>query len=557
DRDILSAAYELRKMTPSQLLKQGEDELAFYHTLEPIYDANGDVVIDRPFVQLNETLVQALSDAKIKGVEYVYTPNNNVALLNCLEKDMCKTSDDALKEIYHKMRPGDPPSIPNARQLLKRLFFDNKRYDLGLVGRHKLNERLGLTIDPTERILYREDLMEATKQLMKLRNTNGQTDEIDHLGARRVRSVGELLQNHCRVGLLRTERLIRERMSLMGNSDDSSMTPDKLINPKAFSGVIRDFFSRNQLSQFMDQTNPLSELTNKRRLSALGPGGLSRDRAGFEVRDVHPSHAGRICPIETPEGPNIGLISSMSLYSRNNIFGFLETPYRRVVNGIVTDEVDYLSADKEELYVIAQANAPLNADNSFRNPTVMCRFRGESEEHPREEVNYMDVSPKQMVSAAAGLIPFLEHDDANRALMGSNMQRQAVPLLVTDAPYVGTGMERKVAFDSRAVVAAEADGIVAEVSSDLVVTTVDGLPRTETTDPNPKVYQLVKFLRSNAGTAINQRPLVRSGQTVKAGDAIADGAATENGELALGKNVFVAYMPWCGYNFEDAIVLSE
>ena len=554
DRDILSAAYELRKMTPAQLLK--EDEIGAFYTLEPIYDANGDVVIDKPFVQLNETLVAALADAKIKGVEYVYAPNNSNYLLNCLEKDPAKTPDAALEEIFHKMRPGDPVNLPNARQLLKRLFFDNKRYDLGFVGRYKLNERLGLNIDPKERILYREDLMEATKMLMHLCNTGGQTDDIDHLGARRVRPVGELLQNHCRVGLLRTERLIRERMQMM-NGDDTTMTPDKLINTKAFNGVIRDFFSRNQLSQFMDQTNPLSELTNKRRLSALGPGGLSRDRAGFEVRDVHPSHYGRICPIETPEGPNIGLISSMSLYSRINNFGFLETPYRRVENGVVTDQIDYLSADKEELYVIAQANAPLNEDHSFRNPTVMCRFKGESAEHPREEVRYMDVSPKQLVSAAAGLIPFLEHDDANRALMGSNMQRQAVPLLTTDAPYVGTGMERKVAFDSRAVVVAEADGIVAEVSSNLVVTTVDGLPRTETTDPNPKVYELVKFLRSNAGTAVNQRPLVRSGETVKIGDPIADGAATENGELALGKNVFVAYMPWCGYNFEDAIVLSE
>ena len=554
DRDILSAAYELRKMTPAQLLK--EDEIGAFYTLEPIYDANGDVVIDKPYVQLNETLVAALADAKIKGVEYVYAPNNSNYLLNCLEKDPAKTPDAALEEIFHKMRPGDPVNLPNARQLLKRLFFDNKRYDLGFVGRYKLNERLGLNIDPKERILYREDLMEATKMLMHLCNTGGQTDDIDHLGARRVRPVGELLQNHCRVGLLRTERLIRERMQMM-NGDDTTMTPDKLINTKAFNGVIRDFFSRNQLSQFMDQTNPLSELTNKRRLSALGPGGLSRDRAGFEVRDVHPSHYGRICPIETPEGPNIGLISSMSLYSRINNFGFLETPYRRVENGVVTDQIDYLSADKEELYVIAQANAPLNEDHSFRNPTVMCRFKGESAEHPREEVRYMDVSPKQLVSAAAGLIPFLEHDDANRALMGSNMQRQAVPLLTTDAPYVGTGMERKVAFDSRAVVVAEADGIVAEVSSNLVVTTVDGLPRTETTDPNPKVYELVKFLRSNAGTAVNQRPLVRSGETVKIGDPIADGAATENGELALGKNVFVAYMPWCGYNFEDAIVLSE
>ncbi len=551
DRDMLEAAYELRKMTPAQLLK--EDDISVYYTLTPILDENGDVVIDKAYVQLNETLVKALSDARIKGVEYVYIPNGDNYLLNCLERDPAKTPDDALKEIYRRMRPSDPPSIPNAKQLLKRLFFDNKRYDLGLVGRFKLNERLGVNIDPSERILYREDLMEATKQLMNLQNKRGATDDIDHLGARRVRPVGELLQNHCRVGLLRTERLVRERMSL--NTEETS--PDKLINPKAFSGVIRDFFSRNQLSQFMDQTNPLSELTNKRRLSALGPGGLSRDRAGFEVRDVHSSHYGRICPIETPEGPNIGLISSMSLYSTINHFGFMETPYRRVEDGIVTDKIDYLSADKEEQFVIAQANAPLNPDHSFRNPTVMCRYKGENAEHPKAEVNYMDVSPKQLVSAAAGLIPFLEHDDANRALMGSNMQRQAVPLLTTDAPYVGTGLERKVAFDSRSVVAAEADGIVAEVSSSQVVTTTDGLPRTETADPHPMVYELVKFLRSNAGTSVNQRPLVRSGQTVKAGDAIADGAATDQGELALGKNVFVAYMPWCGYNFEDAIVLSE
>ncbi len=558
DRDMIEAAYEIKKMTPAQLLKQ--DDIGAFYTLEPIFDANGDVVIKDAYVQLNESFVKALSDAKIKSAEFVYVPNGCNYLLTCLEKDASKTPEEALKDIYKKMRPGDPPSIPNAKQLIKRLFFDSKRYDLGLVGRYKLNERLypegsEFRIPDDERILFREDLMEATKLLMKLCSTGGQTDDIDHLGARRVRPVGEQLQNHCRVGLLRTERLVRERMSLM-NSDEAA-TPGKLINPKAFSGVIRDFFSRNQLSQFMDQTNPLSELTNKRRLSALGPGGLSRDRAGFEVRDVHSTHYGRICPIETPEGPNIGLISSMSLYSRINHFGFLETPYRRVENGIVTDTIDYLTADKEEVFVIAQANAPLNPDRSFRNPTVMCRFKGESEEHPASAVRYMDVSPKQLVSAAAGLIPFLEHDDANRALMGSNMQRQAVPLLVTESPYVGTGMEGKVAVDSRAVVSAVEDGIVAEVSSNVIVTTKDGLPRTETTDTNPKVYELVKYLRSNAGTSINQRPLVRSGMTVKAGDVLADGAATQGGELALGKNVFVAYMPWCGYNFEDAIVLSE
>ncbi len=345
-------------------------------------------------------------------------------------------------------------------------------------------------------------------------------------------------------------------MSLI-NADETGITPNKLINPKAFIGVIRDFFARNQLSQFMDQTNPLSELTNKRRLSALGPGGLSRDRAGFEVRDVHTSHYGRICPIETPEGPNIGLISSMSLYAKINEFGFLETPYRRVVDGTVTDEIDYLTADKEEHFVIAQANAPLDKEGRFINPTVMSRLYGDSAERPREEVQYMDVSPKQLVSAAAGLIPFLEHDDANRALMGSNMQRQAVPLLVTESPYVGTGLEKKVAVDSRAVTCAKADGIVAEVSAAEVVVTTDGKPRNETADPNPMVYRMVKFLRSNAGTCINQRPTVHKGQVIKAGDAIADGPATAQGELALGKNVFVAFMPWCGYNFEDAIVLSE
>jgi DNA-directed RNA polymerase subunit beta len=400
-------------------------------------------------------------------------------------------------------------------------------------------------------------MMAATKQLIDLRHTGGQVDDIDHLGSRRVRTVGELLQNHCRVGLLRTERLIRERMTLI-NAEETNITPGKLVNPKAFAGVVRDFFARNQLSQFMDQTNPLSELTNKRRLSALGPGGLSRERAGFEVRDVHSSHYGRICPIETPEGPNIGLISSMSLYSQINDYGFLDTPYRKVEDGKVTDKIEFLSADREEQYVIAQANAPLDTDSKFIKPMVMSRYRGESEEHPKEEVQYMDVSPKQLVSAAAGIIPFLEHDDANRALMGSNMQRQAVPLLKTEAPLVGTGLEGRIARDSRAVVVAKKDGIAAEVSADTVVVTVDGKPLDETAEPeNAFVYELNKFMRSNAGTCVNQRPIVRRGDVIKAGDAIADGAATEDGELALGKNVLVAFMPWCGYNFEDAIVVSE
>ena len=528
DRDMISAAYQVKTMTPAQLVKA--PDVKVYFTIEPVI-----------------------------APDLAYVPDGDHYLINCIASDLSKTPEDALREIYRKLRPSDPASVNNARTLIKHLFFDNKRYDLGTVGRFKLNERLKLNTPLTLRTLDKTDLMEATKLLMKLRNKAAATDDIDHLGNRRVRTVGELLQNHCRVGLYRTDRLFHEKMTNQTQNADgnTNLTPSKLINPKAFSGVIRDFFARNQLSQFMDQTNPLSELTNKRRLSALGPGGLSRDRAGFEVRDVHTSHYGRICPIETPEGPNIGLISSMSLYAKINEYGFLETPYRRVENGVVTDKIDYLTADKEENFVIAQANAPLDENGRFINKMAMTREFGDSAERPTADVKYMDVSPKQLVSAAAACIPFLEHDDANRALMGSNMQRQAVPLLVTESPYVGTGMERKVAVDSRAVTSARADGIVAEVSASQIVTTTDGKPLDKTADPEPQVYKLIKFLRTNAGTCINQRPIVKHGQTVKKGDSIADGAATAQGELALGKNVFVAFMPWCGYNFEDAIVLSE
>ena len=555
NRDMLGAAYEIRTMTPAQLAKQ--PDVSVFYTIDPVLSSDGSMLIEQ-CQQLDDNHVKLLSDYKIKHIDLAYIPEGDSYLVGRIAKDPIKTQDEALKEIYRKMRPSDPISVNSAKLLLKHLFFDNKRYDLGTVGRFKLNERLGLDFPLTLRTLDKKDLMEATKLLMKLRNKAAATDDIDHLGNRRVRTVGELLQNHCRVGLYRTDRLIRERMSTQSPGvDNSSLTPSKLIPTKAFSGVIRDFFARNQLSQFMDQTNPLSELTNKRRMSALGPGGLSRDRAGFEVRDVHTSHYGRICPIETPEGPNIGLISSMSLYARINEYGFLETPYRRVVNGVVTDEIDYLTADKEEHFIIAQANAPLDENGRFINKMAMTREYGDSAERPTSEVKYMDVSPKQLVSAAAACIPFLEHDDANRALMGSNMQRQAVPLLVTESPYVGTGMERKVAVDSRAAISARADGIVAEVSAAQIVTTTDGKPRETTADPEPQVYRLLKFLRTNAGTCINQRPIVKHGQTVKKGDSIADGAATSQGELALGKNVFVAFMPWCGYNFEDAIVLSE
>ena len=400
------------------------------------------------------------------------------------------------------------------------------------------------------------------RYLLKLRKGDGMTDDIDHLGSRRVRTVGELLANQCRVGLSRTERLVRERMALYDPSIDH-ITPQKLINPKSLSAVVRDFFGRSQLSQFMDQTNPLSELTHKRRLSALGPGGLSRERAGFEVRDVHPSHYGRICPIETPEGPNIGLISSLSTYARINDFGFIETPYRKVVNGCVNDDIEYLTGDRDENFYIAQANAPVDSKGKFLGETVSSRYRGEFVEIEPEKIQYMDVSPKQLVSVAAGLIPFLEHDDANRALMGSNMQRQGVPLLISESPIVGTGMEGRVARDSRAVIVSESNGAVASVDSLRIIVTKDGaLPEGKKKikdDPENgvHVYDLRKFMRSNSSTCINQKPIVKKGQAVKIGDVLADGPNTENGELALGRNVLVAFMPWNGYNFEDAIMISE
>ena len=554
NKDILSAVYAVSSESVASLLKK--DNLSEYYNVDDVVSGE-EIVLLEELNSLNESHLKLLQDNGVKRIDVAHVPEGNTYMINCLQHDPARNSEEALKEIYRRMRPGDPPSVPNAKQLLKRLFFDIKRYDLGVVGRYKINERLNLSFDLGERTLLKEDLMEATRLLMHLRNTGGQVDDIDHLGSRRVRTVGELLQNHCRVGLLRTERLVRERMTLL-NGEEINITPNKLINPKAFAGVVRDFFARNQLSQFMDQTNPLSEMTNKRRLSALGPGGLSRDRAGFEVRDVHSSHYGRICPIETPEGPNIGLISSMSLYAHINQFGFLETPYRKVIDGKVSDTIEFLSADREEQYVIAQANALLDEEGRFKRAVVMSRYKGESEEHPATSVQYMDVSPKQLVSAAAGIIPFLEHDDANRALMGSNMQRQAVPLMITEEPLVGTGLERRIAIDSRAVETARIDGIVAEVSSDKIVVTADGLPLAKTADPTKaKVHRLQKYMRSNAGTCVNQRPIVSRGQQVKRGEVIADGAATNDGELALGKNVLVAFMPWCGYNFEDAIVISE
>ncbi|MBR2722751.1 MAG: DNA-directed RNA polymerase subunit beta [Lentisphaeria bacterium] len=553
NKDILENIYSVESHTIASLLKK--DTLEGYYTIDKITNENDVVIIDE-LTSLTENHLQLMQENGIKSIELAFVPDGAKYIISCMKKDPARNAEQALNEIYRKMRPGDPDNIANAKLLVKRLFFDNLRYDLGTVGRFKINERLGLDLPLTERTLNKLDLLEATKVLIQLRHKNGEVDDIDHLGNRRVRTVGELLQNQCRAGLLRTERMVRERMTLFNSNEDTNITPGKLINPKSFSGIIRDFFARSQLSQFMDQINPLSELTNKRRLSALGPGGLSRDRAGFEVRDVHSSHYGRICPIETPEGPNIGLISSLALYSVINEYGFLETPYRKVIDGQVTDDVEFLTADQEEKYVIAQANALLDENNRFVRDVVMSRYQGESEEHPKEEVQYMDVSPKQLVSAAAGIIPFLEHDDANRALMGSNMQRQAVPVLMTDSPIVGTGLEETIARDSRAVIVAKEDGIVAAVSTNKILITPDGKLKESPSDPGIE-YTVHKFLRSNAGCCINQRPIVRSGQVVKKGDVIADGAATQGGELALGRNVMVAYMPWCGYNFEDAIIVSE
>ena len=557
DEDIINLFYKTEELKLSA--KLDEEEIATKVLIADIRD--GEITVGRAFEPLTTAIVRQLIALGHKSVKVVDTKEDDT-IIKSLKKDPAHNEDEALKDIYRKIRPGDPPTVQNARSMLKRLFFDAKRYDLGRVGRHKINQKLDLKVVDSVRTLTNEDFVAAMKYVVRLRAGDGMTDDIDHLGSRRVRTVGELLANQCRVGLARTERLVRERMTLFDINIDQ-ITPQKLINPKSLSAVVRDFFGRSQLSQFMDQTNPLSELTHKRRLSALGPGGLSRDRAGFEVRDVHPSHYGRICPIETPEGPNIGLISSLSTFARINEFGFIETPYRKVANGRVTDEVEYLSGDRDENFYIAQANSPMDAKGNLNGEKISARYRGDFLEVEPSSIQYMDVSPKQLVSVAAGLIPFLEHDDANRALMGSNMQRQGVPLLVSDSPIVGTGIEGRVARDSRAVICAEAAGKVASVTATHIVVTKDGkLPEGKKKikhDPENgvHVYELRKFMRSNASTCINQKTIVKKGQTIKKGDVIADGPNTEDGELALGRNVLVAFMPWNGYNFEDAILISK
>jgi DNA-directed RNA polymerase subunit beta len=559
DGEILNLFYKIEDLTVKEAEKL--EDIGNKVLVGDAVDLDKGIVVARAFEPLSKAVVKQIADLGVAKIRVVDTSSDEGIIIKCLKKDPTKNGDEALKDIYRRLRPGDPPTATNAKALIKRLFLDAKRYDLGRVGRYKINQKLNFS-ESESRILTGRDLLVATKYLLKLKKGEGSIDDIDHLGSRRIRTVGELLANQCRVGLARTERLVKERMTLFDQSMDT-MTPQKLINPKALSAVVRDFFGRSQLSQFMDQINPLAELTHKRRLSALGPGGLSRDRAGFEVRDVHPSHYGRICPIETPEGPNIGLIASLATFARVNEYGFIETPYRKVVNGRVTDQLDYLTGDREEGFIIAQANAQINEKGRFLTEKVTCRQKGDFIDVEPENVHYMDVSPKQLVSVAAGLIPFLEHDDANRALMGSNMQRQGVPLLVTEAPFVATGLEERVARDSRAVIVAEEAGRVASVGGNAIIITKDGkLPESKkkikhAPEDGIYVYQVRKFMRSNAATCINQKILVSKGESVKRGQVIADGPCTQGGELAIGRNVLVAFMPWNGYNFEDAILISE
>ncbi len=559
DEEILKLFYEVEEFTVKEAEKR--EDLSNKVLIEDAVDQEKGLVVARAFEPLSKAVVKQIAELGVTKLKVVDTTLDDGIVIKCMKKDPAKNEEEALKDIYRRLRPGDPPTASNARALIKRLFFDPKRYDLGRVGRYKINQKLGIK-GGESRILTKADLLAATKYLLRLKKGEGSLDDIDHLGSRRVRTVGELLANQCRVGLARTERLVKERMTLFDQGVES-MSPQKLINPKALSAVIRDFFGRSQLSQFMDQINPLAELTHKRRLSALGPGGLSRDRAGFEVRDVHPSHYGRICPVETPEGPNIGLIASLATFARINDFGFLETPYRKAEHGRVTGHLDFLTADREESYVIAQANSPINEKGQFTTDRVVCRGKGDFIDVEPARVDYMDVSPKQLVSVAASLIPFLEHDDANRALMGSNMQRQAVPLLVTEAPLVATGLEERVARDSRAVIVAEESGKVASVTGNQIIVTEDGkLPEGKKKirhDPEKGIYlyPVRKFMRSNAATCINQKILAKKGEAVKKGQVIADGPCTQGGELALGRNVLVAFMPWNGYNFEDAILVSE
>jgi len=559
-----AAAEAGTKMTARQIKKLAEDGLkeilvsddtlvGMYLGADIFDDKTGEVLLEAGH-ELSQTDIESLKERGVKEIHMLGIDHFNVGayLRHTLMADKCSTREEALIDMYRVMRPGEPPTVESADALFHSLFFDPERYDLSAVGRVKMNGRLDLDADDQMRVLRKADVLAIVKYLLGLKDGRGEVDDIDNLGNRRVRSVGELMENQVRLGLLRMERAIRERMSSV---DIDTYMPHDLINSKMAQAAVREFFGSSQLSQFMDQTNPLSEITHKRRLSALGPGGLSRERAGFEVRDVHPTHYGRICPIETPEGPNIGLINSLSTFARVNQYGFIESPYRRVVDGKVTDEVVYMSAMEEARYTIAQANAELSEDGDFLSDLVSCRQGGENLMSTPDQIDMIDVSPKQIVSVAAALIPFLENDDANRALMGSNMQRQAVPLIQSDAPLVGTGMEAIVARDSGAAVTARRSGVVDQVDAKRIV--IRATEELKADQATVDIYRLHKFQRSNQNTCINQKPLVKVGDLIKRGDIIADGPSTQLGELALGRNVLVAFMPWNGYNFEDSILLSE
>jgi DNA-directed RNA polymerase subunit beta len=558
DEEILNLFSLIEELNVSDL---DEDKHNGRVAAEDVIDTTtGEIFVAKDGELTIETIEQ-IHNSTIKKIKLISTETtvDQDLVLNTLKKDTAKTEEEALFAIYRQLRSGEAPDIETAQALLDKLFFNEKRYDLGEVGRFRMNDKLGLDIPLDTKVLTIEDIIAIMKSIIKLKNGNVQVDDIDHLGNRRVRTVGEQLQQQYNVGLARMARTIKERMNMR---DNENMQPQDLVNARTISSVINAFFGTNQLSQFMDQTNPLSETTHKRRVSALGPGGLTRERAGFEVRDVHHSHYGRLCPIETPEGPNIGLISSLTIFARVNSYGFLETPYRKVTNGKVSKKVEFLTADQEDEFTIAQANAPITEHGDFIKDRVKCRNKGEFPVVTPENLQYMDVAPAQIVSAAASLIPFLEHDDANRALMGSNMQRQAVPLLIPESPLVGTGMEWKVARDSRQIVVAEDNGVVEFVDAKKIIVAYDidedSPDKIVSFEDRRRVeYNLTKFSGTNQETCFNQRPIVFPGQKVKKGDVLADGSSIDKGELALGKNISVAFMPWRGYNFEDAIVISE
>ncbi len=560
--EILAVFYKV------ETVSAGRGRLKIGHTVLPLVDAvgriagddiidpdTGEILVDAG-MDLTETALNRIMKSNVKEFKLLDAEdvNRDAAIVNTLQMDSTETHQDALREIYARIRPGDPATDATTRTFFQKLFFDASRYDFAPVGRYKINRKLGLRIPQETKTLTKEDVIATLQYLVRLKGGEGVLDDIDHLGNRRVRAVGELLSNQIRIGLVRMERTVRERMNF---HDEEQLTPQTLVNPKPVSAVIKDFFGRSQLSHFMDQINPLAELTHKRRLSALGPGGLNRDRAGFEVRDVHATHYGRICPIETPEGPNIGLMASLSTYARINEYGFIETPYRKVENGKVTSKIEWLSAYDEDNYTIAQANAPLDKNSRLTGDAVLCRHRGDFPKVPPQQVDYVDVSPKQLVSVAAALVPFLEHDDANRALMGSNMQRQAVPLMRAEAPLVGTGLEHVTAKNAGTVVRAERSGVVEYADGEVIRIRHSANKKDNPFRSDEDEYVLKKFVRSNQNTCINQKTIVYKGEAVQAGDIVADGPATEGGELALGRNILVAFLPWEGYNFEDAILLSE